>query len=127
MSDMKVDLEAIVSAQCSPRTVGDLRKLIEWCDKHQVKDSALLDWGSGNVYVELTGAGSVPAEWIECGDHIPPKVMFDVLVPTHEHKYNGPENYEEALEMAESRSYKTETFRMYQDRLDRYGDDRRPE
>lgn len=126
MSD-KIRVTAFATVDCEARTLGDLRKLVEWCDKHGLEDRLGLDWGAGFVYVEITGDTAVRAEMIECGDHIPPKFMFDVLVPTHEHKYNGPENYEEAREMAESRSYKTETFRMYQDRLDRYGDDRRPE
>lgn len=107
MSD-KVKVTAFATVDCEARTLGDLRELVKWCDEHDLPDRLGLDLGSGFVYVEITGDTAVRAEMIECGDHRPPKIMFDVLVPTHSH---GPETYEEALEEA----------------LDRYADERRPE
>jgi len=77
--------------------VGDLRALVAWCDEYNVSDDCDLDWGSGAVYVELTGDKPKPAEWIECGSHMYPTVKHDFLVNTH---YHGPETYEEALEEA---------------------------
>ena len=128
----EINLSAFASADMEARTVGDLRELLKWCDEHHVPDAVGIDWGSGRVYLELTGPGAVPAEWIECGDHIPPAVRFDIIVPTHEHEdeskpaefdwpskdrlkeyyKQAPDNYEEALE----RKYDY-----------RYGDERRPE
>jgi hypothetical protein len=105
-----------VSAECKARTVGDLRALVAWCDEYNVSDDCGLDWGSGAVYVELTGDKPKPAEWIECGDHLYPTVKYDFLVNTH---YHGPETYEEALEEALEKpaKYAGETFGMYQDRI----------
>lgn len=110
---VEINISAFAAAECAARTVDDLRDLVRWLDEHRVPGEISVDWGGGKVYVELTGEKSVPAEWIECGDHMPPAIQFDILVPTHDHPEHKqyPENYEEALEMA----------------LDRYGDERRPE
>ena len=93
----EIRMTGFVSAECKARTVGDLRALVAWCDEYNVSDDCGLDWGSGAVYVELTGDKPKPAEWIECGDHLYPTVKYDFLVNTH---YHGPETYEEALEEA---------------------------
>jgi len=109
----EVKISAIAFAEMEAKTAEDLRALVDWLNKYEIPNNADIDWSHGKVYVELTGNTSVPAEWIECGDHVPPKIAFDVLVPMHEHpEYKQyPENYEEALEQA----------------LDRYGDKTRPE
>jgi hypothetical protein len=127
----EIKLSAYASADMEARTVGDLRELLKWCDEHHVADSVCIDWGAGRVYLELTGPGVVPAEWIECGDHIPPDAAYDILIDTHTHEEyrkpadfdwpskdrlreayrQAPDNYEEALEQ----------------KYDRYGDERRPE
>ena len=124
----KIEMSGFVSAQMEARTVGDLRAFVRWLDKYKVSDSKEIDLGSGNVYVELTNVAA-PAEWIECGEHIPPDTAYDLLISTHDHDSKpatfdwmtkdklkegykqAPNNYEEALEEA----------------LDRYGDEARPE
>jgi len=124
----KVEMSGFVSAQMKARTVKDLRAFVRWLDKYKVSDSKEIDWGSGCVYVELTSV-AVPAEWIECGEHVPPDTAYDLLISTHDHHKKpsdfdwptrdklkeaykqAPNNYEEALEEA----------------LDRYGDEARPE
>ena len=127
MSDEMIKMTAFVSVECEARKLGDLRELIEWCNKYEVSDDCGLDWGAGKLYVELTGDKSVPAEWIECGDHIYPVVKYDYLVPTHEHpeyeKYNGPETYEEAREEALEKKPAKFDWPAW----DRYADERRPE
>ena len=115
----QIKMTGFVSAQCEARTVGDLRALVKWCDEYHVDDSTGLDWGMGSVYVELTGDKPMPAEWIECGNHMPPNIKYDFLINTH---YHGPETYEEAREEALDRPAKFDWPTR-----DRYGDDARPE
>lgn len=116
----KVSMSGFVSAECDAQNVGDLRGLLEWCDKHGISDDTGLDWGHGKVYVELTGDKPVPAEWIECGDHIYPVVKYDLLINTH---YHGPETYEEAREEALEKKPAKYDWPAW----DRYADERRPE
>jgi len=124
----KVEMSGFITAQMKARTVKDLRAFVRWLDKYKVSDSKEIDLGSGNVYVELTNVAA-PAEWTECGEHIPPDTAYDLLISTHDHDSKpatfdwmtkdklkegykqAPNNYEEALEQA----------------LDRYGDEARPE
>ena len=124
----EVEMSGFVSAQMKARTVKDLRAFVRWLDKYKVSDSKEIDWGSGYVYVELTSV-AVPAEWIECGEHIPPDTAYDLLISTHDHHKKpsdfdwptrdklkeaykqAPNNYEEALEQG----------------YDRYNDEGRPE
>ena len=124
----KVEMSGFVSAQMKARTVKDLRAFVRWLDKYKVSDSKEIDWGSGYVYVELTSV-AVPAEWIECGEHVPPDTAYDLLISTHDHHKKpsdfdwptrdklkeaykqAPNNYEEALEQG----------------YDRYNDEGRPE
>ena len=115
----EIKMSGFVSAQCEARTLGDLRALLKWCDEYNVDDSAGLDWGMGKVYVELTGDDAVPAEWIECGNHIPPNIKYDLIIDTH---YHGPETYEEAREEALERPAKYDWPTK-----DRYSDEARPE
>ena len=85
----EVKITAFAHAHVEVRTLRDLNKLVHWATVHRVPLDSVVDWshevGYGRVFIELTGDGSVPAEFIECGDHIPPAVRFDILVPTHEH------------------------------------------
>ena len=77
-TELEIDMRAIVYASAPVRNVGQLRELIAWCDKHGVADTGSLDWGVGQVHIDITeNAG---AEWIADGDSIPPKERFDVLV-----------------------------------------------
>lgn len=123
---MRFEMSGYAALRADVRTVADLRELVQLLNKNKVRDDADVDFDRSNVWITVAGDMS-PAEFIECGDHYRGDEQFDVILTTHEHKYNGPDNYEEAREMAESKPYKTETWRMYQDRLNRYGDDRRPE
>ena len=111
----EVEMSGFVSAQMKARTVKDLRAFVRWLDKYKVSDNKEIDWGSGYVYVELTNV-AVPAEWIECGEHVPPDTAYDLLISTHDHYKKpsdfdwptrdklkeaykqAPNNYEEALE-----------------------------
>ena len=79
-------MTAIVTIECKARTLGDLRELVQWCDKYRVSDKSELDWGSGSMFIDLSGTELLPAEWIECGDHIPPDHNYDVIVVKHEHE-----------------------------------------
>jgi len=125
MTDVK--MTALVTIEASIRTLGELRELVKYCDEYEVNDECELDWGSGVVFIDMTRYG-VPADWIECGDHLYPTIKHDVLVSTHSHdepfaelrekwgkppQYdwptkdrlkedykNAPNNYEEAREEA---------------------------
>jgi len=77
-----------VTASMEARTVEDLRTLVGWLNRYSVPNSTEIDWGSGMVYVELT-YGAAPAQWIECGDHMPPVSRFDILIDTHTHDDDG--------------------------------------
>ena len=114
----EIEMSGFVSAQMKARTVKDLRTLVRWLDKYNVSDSKEIDWGSGYVYVELTGESPTVAEWIECGEHIPPDTAYDLLISTHNHhkrpsdfdwptkdklkeEYKRmPDTYEDALELS---------------------------
>ncbi len=82
---MTIKMIATVTAECEVRTLGDLRKLIEWCDKYRISDGRELDWAAGKVYLDVAD-GASGVQWIECGDHIPPNHVHDVLVVTHHHE-----------------------------------------
>jgi len=75
---MKIEMTGVVFATAEVRTVGDLRELIQWCDEYDVRDEAQLDWGTGQVYIDIIDNGT--AEWIEDGDSMPPNRHWDVLV-----------------------------------------------
>lgn len=82
----EVELSGYVSAKTSVRTVGDLRELVQWCDKYGVSDNTGVDWDAGTVWLLLTGDRDVSATWIECGDHMDPNRVYDILVETHTHE-----------------------------------------
>lgn len=114
----EVEMSGFVTARMNARTVEDLRTLVGWLNKYSVPNSTEIDFDRGTIYVELTGENAVPAEWIECGNHVPPVSRYDILIDTHKHDDDlkeaykqMPDTYEEALE----RGY------------DRYADERRPE
>jgi hypothetical protein len=75
---LSVHMTGVVFATAEVRTVGDLRELIQWCDEYDVRDEAQLDWGTGQVYIDIIDNGT--AEWIEDGDSMPPNRHWDVLV-----------------------------------------------
>jgi hypothetical protein len=108
----EIEMSGFVTAIQEVRTVEDLRTLVGWLNKYSVPNSAEVDWGTGKVYVELTGRDAIPAEWIECGDHMPPSRGYDIIIPTHVH----------ADETAPKRPAKFD-WPM----IDRYGQEERPE
>jgi hypothetical protein len=84
----EVKMYGYVVGETTVKTVGDLRELIEWCDKYRVPDSVGLDWasaGGGSLYLELSGENA-PAVMIECGDHIPPDTAYNLLLDAHTHE-----------------------------------------
>jgi len=84
----EVKMYGYVVGETTVKTVGELRELIEWCNKYHVPDSVGLDWSNrldGLVYLELSGENA-PAAMIECGDHIPPDARYDLLLETHKHE-----------------------------------------
>ena len=83
---IEVKVTGFASAEAKVWTVSDLRELVAWCDKYRISGSCGLDWSDRMVFIDLTGMGPVVAEMIECGDHIPPDVEFDVLINTHKHE-----------------------------------------
>jgi len=118
---MEISMSGYSHVRADARTVKDLRDLLRFLDDNRVTDSADLDWGEGYVYVIV--ADSVKAEFIECGDHIPPDLHFDVILNTHSHhEPDPPETFEEALE----RDYKKPAKYDWPS-IDRYGVEGRPE
>ena len=104
---MEISMSGYSHVRANPRTVSDLRDLLRFLDDNRVTDFADLDWGDGYVYVIV--ADSVDAEFIECGEHIPPDRAFDVILNTHSHdEYKNPAKYDWPA-------------------IDRYGDEARPE
>jgi hypothetical protein len=77
-TDLDIQMRAIVYASAPVRTVGQLRELIAWCDKHGVKDEGALDWGLGQVHIDITESAN--ASWIADGDSPPKQERYDVLV-----------------------------------------------
>jgi hypothetical protein len=125
----KVEMTGFVTAHMEARTVRDLNKLVHWLAKYGVSPDTEIEFDRGKVYIDLTGENSVPADWIECGEHIPPDTAYHIVIDTHFHheqpaKFDwltkdrlreaykqAPDTYEEALEQ----------------RYDRYNVEGRPE
>jgi len=124
----EVEMSGFVSAQMKARTVKDLRAFVRWLDKYKVSDSKEIDWGSGYVYVELTSV-AVPAEWIECGEHIPPDTAYDLLISTHDH-HKKPSDFDWPTKDKLKEAYKRmpDTYEdALEQALDRYNVEGRPE
>jgi hypothetical protein len=115
---MKIEMSGYAYVRADVRTVEDLRTLLRFLDDNKVTDAAELDWGSEYVYVSVTE--DAKAEFIECGEHIPPDLKFDVILNTHQHQI--PETYEEALELRLEHP-----ARFDWPAIDKYGDLSRPE
>ena len=81
----EVQMTGFVTAHMDVRTAEDVRTLAGWLNRYNVPNSVQVDWDCGRAYVELTGDTSVPAEWIECGEHVPPASAYNVLISTHGH------------------------------------------
>lgn len=80
----EVTITGLATAEMQVETVEDLRTLVAWLNKYNVPNDTDVDMSLSTVFVDLTGDG-VAAQWIECGDHIPPANAYDVLIPTHGH------------------------------------------
>jgi len=93
-------------------SLKDLRELIAQADRWQLRDDCKIDSDLGCVFIDVadTSRGDV-MEPIGCGDHVPTRNAdgefldpIDFVITAHQcsrnqpEKYNGPENYEEALE-----------------------------
>jgi len=83
----KVEMTGFVCASAEVRNLNDLRELISWCDKYHVRGDSPIDYGTnGRIYLDVLGTSdSVPATWIECGDHLVDDQRFDVLLESHQH------------------------------------------
>ena len=81
----KINMIALVSVECKARTLKDLREFVQWCDRYRLSDEYELDWGAGSVFIDLSPK-PLPADWIECGDHVPPNYEHDVIVVKHKHE-----------------------------------------
>lgn len=126
-----VEMSGFVTAKKKVHTLKDLRDLVAWADKYKVSDDSVVERSFSHMWISVIGTpDSVPATWIECGDHLAGDEHWDVLIETHQHpeleKYNGPDTYEEALELALDREPAPFDWPAI-DRLNRYGDESRPE
>lgn len=108
----EVEMSGFATARMEARTVEDLRTLVGWLNKYNVPNSTDIEFDRDVVYVVLTGDNSVPVEWIECGDHVPPALRFDLIISTHTHDdENAP----------------SKPAKFDWPAWDRYADERRPE
>lgn len=80
---MDIEMSGFVHAKTEIRNIGDLRRLLAWCDEHRVSSDVLVDWGSGYVYVLLTGDDASPADWVLCGEHPNSGNHFDLSIAGH--------------------------------------------
>lgn len=94
---MKIEMSGYAYVRADVQTVKDMRDLMRFLDDNKVTGSAEFAFGDRYVYVSVVD--DVKAEFIECGEHIPSDMEFDVILNTHTHPINLPETYEEALEM----------------------------
>ena len=88
---MKIEMRGYAHVRADAKTVEDLHQLLRFLDDNLVSRDANVDWGSGYVYVGVVDDAS--AEFIQCGNHRPTNMKYDVILDTH---YCGPESYEEA-------------------------------
>ena len=116
---MKIEMSGYSTVRADVRTVQDLRDLLRFLDDNRVRRDVQLDWGEGYVYAFVVE--NAEAEFIQCGEHIPPDLHFDVILNTHTHPVNVPETYEEALEMALDRRPATYDWPT-KDKLQRSGE-----
>jgi len=104
---MEISMSGYSTVRADVRTVQDLHDLLRFLDDNRVRRDVQLDWGEGYVYAFVVE--NAEAEFIECGDHIPPNLKFDVILNTHSHEeYSKPATYDWPA-------------------IDRYGDEVRPE
>ena len=90
---MEIEIEATAAIVAEVNTVDDLRKLVAHLNKYNVANATEIELSSykgQRIYVTLTGDNCVEAEWIECGDHVPPDRSYDVIISTHAHDEQIP-------------------------------------
>jgi len=114
---MEYEVMGYATIRAQVRTLGDLRELIAQADKWVLRDECNIDWDYGCVFIDVADTNRGDSmEPISCGDHYPVKDAngeyfdhADFVITAHEcardepepkPSYQGPENYEEALEMA---------------------------
>lgn len=82
---MKIEIHGYASVKADVRTVGDLRELVKWLDRYLVESEKEVD-AQGHLWLTLADTNDgATAEMIECGDHVPPAVRYDVVINTHDH------------------------------------------
>jgi hypothetical protein len=86
-------MHGFVSAKRKVHTLKDLREFVAWCDKYKVDGDCNVDYGTGgDMYIDLiSGLDVLPASWIECGDHMWDDIHYDVLIETHKHPADDPQ------------------------------------
>ena len=85
---MTIKIEATATIVADIHTVGGLRALVAHLNEHNVANDTeieLSNYKGQRIYITLTGDNCVEAEWIQCGEHIPPARAYDVIIPTHGH------------------------------------------
>lgn len=144
MKDKDIEMTGWVAAKKEVRTLKDLRDLVAWADTYKVKDESAVDLEPrGFVYLDFIGDSEVAsATWIECGDHLYGDEQFDILIETHRHEPSAANqtvilnDYSCDCELCLSDPFAGRSDNYAEparfdwparDRLDRYGDESRPE
>lgn len=86
MYRMKIEMSGYAYVRADAQTVADLRTLLQFLDDNKVRDDAEIDWNSSMGYLYVVAADQAAASFIECGEHVPPDLQFDVILNTHDHE-----------------------------------------
>jgi len=82
---MEIKVEGSVTISAPVRTVGDLKELVHYLMMYRVSEEAMVDYGTGNVYILPLGEDFVKTVPIECGDHLSGDAKWDWLIESHQH------------------------------------------
>ena len=83
---MKIEMSGYAAVRADAQTVGDLRTLLQFLDDNKVADTAAIDWDKSTGHLYVVAADQAAASFIECGEHVPPDLHFDVILNTHDHE-----------------------------------------
>lgn len=83
-SRIDVSVNGWFTVSAKVRTVEDLHQLSRELMKRGTPGDWVVDYGADRIFIESRDS-SMRAEWIECGDHLPDEVTYDVLLLTHDH------------------------------------------
>ena len=83
---MLIEMNGYAAVRANAQTVEDLRTLMQFLDDNKVADTAQIDWDKSTGHLYVVAADQAPAMFIECGDHVPPDMHFDVILNTHYHE-----------------------------------------